>query len=194
MNEHEEKISSLEFDYGNLKKEVANLRDENSTLTAAVDDLENRSKRNNVVFYGIPETGETEDCRQTVDTVLQQFVGLSSSAYSIERVHRTPTVRQQGSQSQSGHVRNKPRMIHACFSSFVQKEKVKAECVKRFKAEEYKGHKLFIANDLSKRVRNLRKGRMEELKRLREEGKKPFFIYPAKLAFKDQNTGKLVVR
>ena len=193
------KITSLEIDVENMQKEVTSLKEENSSLRIAVDDLENRSRRQNLVFHGIPEGGEGENCRRTVVTILQEFVGLSPSAYKMERVHRTPTTMQQRSQardpqhSQRGNTKNvKPRMIHVCFSIFSQKERVKAECVKKFKAEEYDGHKLYVAEDLSKRVRNQRRARIKEFKRLRLEGKKPFFIYPAKLAHRDLKTGKLV--
>lgn len=198
LNDQQEKIRSLEFDYDNVKKEVENLKEENSVLKSAVDDLENRSRRNNLVFYGLTEVGDAEDCRLTLNTMLQQHVKLPSSAYSIERVHRTPTFMQQRSgaqgnqqSQQAGGNAKKPRMIHVCFASYTQKQKVKTECLKHF-TEEYNGHKLAVAEDLSKAVRNLRKNKMVEFKRLREEKKKPFFIYPAKLAYKDPNTGKLI--
>ena len=161
INEQEEKLTCLEIDVENMQKEVTSLKEENSSLRIAVDDLENRSRRQNLVFHGIPDGGEGEDCRRTVDTILQEFVGLSPSTYTMERVHRTPTTMQQRSQardpqqSQRGNTRNaKPRMIHVCFSTFSQKEKVKTEYLKKFKAQEYDGHKLYVAEDLSKRVRS----------------------------------------
>ena len=133
--------------------------------------------------------------------VLQDFVGLSASDYEIERCHRTPTFIPPQSESQahrspsSQHVQpdksTKPRMIHVCFSSFAAREKVRQECIQKFKAAQFKGKKLFVSEDFSKRVVNLRKEKSEAFKRLKTEGKKPFFLYPAKLAYRAQSTGKL---
>ena len=68
---------------------------------------------------------------------------------------------------------------------------MRTACVKKFQAEKFHGQKLFIADDFSKRIRSLRKNKMEDFKKLRLEGKKPFFLYPDKLAFRDQSSGKL---
>ena len=153
LDEQEEKVIGLEMEVDGMKKAVVGLKEENTSLKLLVDDLENRSRRSNLVFHGIPEVGDAEDCRKTIDTVLQQFVGLSQTDYSIERVHRTPTTMQprsrQGQQSDSRPA--KPRMIHICFSSLSQKEKVRAECMKKFKAEDYHGPQALCSRGLQQK-------------------------------------------
>ena len=67
INEHGEKITCLEIDVENMQKEVTSLQEENSSLRIAVDDLENRTRRQNLVFHRIPEGGRRgglqADCR-----------------------------------------------------------------------------------------------------------------------------------
>ena len=196
VNDHEDKICGLQMEVEDLHKELINLRKEEKSLTLLVDDLENRSRRNNLVFHGIPEAegsgvGRHEDCNKTITEVLQ-FVGLLPSDYSIERVHRTPSAPFAPPSNSSQDSRPpRPRIMHVCFTSFKQKELVRTACVKKFQAEKFHGQKLFIADDLSKRIRSLRKNKMEDFKKLRLEGKKPFFLYPDKLAFRDQSSGRL---
>lgn len=84
-------------------------------------------------------------------------------------------------------------MIHVCFATFSAKEKVRQESIKKFKSAQYKGRKLFVLDDFSKRILQLRKNKMDAFKRLKDEGKKPFFMYPDKLAFKVPTTGKLQI-
>ena len=86
-------------------------------------------------------------------------------------------------------------MIHVCFASFAQREYVRAQCIKSFKEKsyKYKGNKLFVAEDFSKRILELRKNKMDHFIRLKGEGKKPFFMFPDRLAFRVQSTGKLQI-
>ena len=61
-----------------------------------------------------------------------------------------------------------------------------------FKEAEYHGKKLFVAEDFSQRIMRQRKEKMDHFKQLKTEGKRPFFLYPAKLAYR-QASGKLIV-
>ena len=60
-------------------------------------------------------------------------------------------------------------------------------CIQKFKESTYKGQKIFVGEDFSKRIQTLRKNQMDEFKRLQREGKKPFFIYPAVVTYRDVN-------
>lgn len=194
VKEQGEKIETCQMEIEELRSQVKNLVVENSAFAAKLDDLENRSRRMNLVFHGVPEVPSTP-CIDVVNDVLS-FVGLSSADYSIERCHRTPTVpvtpppTQDSDDSSS---QPKPRMIHVCFASYQQREKVRVACVKGFKGKQYKGKKLFVAEDFSKRIMQLRKNKMEKFKKLKVEGRKPFFLFPDKLAYRIQSTGKLQI-
>ena len=187
VNENDEKLTACTMQLNDVVDEVKKLRKEKEELALKLDDLENRSRRKNVIFHGVPESGPREKCQEVVKELLQEFVGLSSEVLNeVERCHRTPT---SPSQDQGG---NKPRIIHGAFSTFQTKEKVRKACVGKFKECRFKGQKIFVSDDLSKRILQLRRKKMDTLKRLKDEGKKPFFIYPDKLAYRDRE-GKLHV-
>ena len=181
LNEHDEKLKAVEFDMKEIT-DKAECRDKTiEALEIKIDELENRSRRNNLVFYGVPEPAraEREDCLKTMQELLVDFVGLEIDVtVDIDRCHRTPTYRRNEESS-------KPRMIHVAFPSFVTREKVCKESVQKFKSCEFKGRKIFVADDLSRRVLQLCKKKMGLFNKLKAEKKKPFFIYPDKLRYRN---------
>ena len=192
LKNKKKKIQNLDFEVEKIRKEVDEVKKENEWLTSKLDDLENRGRRKNLVIFGIPESeGGKEDCHKVVSEFLT-FAGVESADIkSIERCHRTP-----GSPYKprsNGKPQAKPRMIHIGFASFVVKERVRKACIGKIKVcKTYMDSKIFIAEDLSKRVLELRKKKMPQVHRLREEGRRPFFIYPDRLCYRDNTTGKLV--
>ena len=152
---------------------MESIKKENKQLVEKIDDLENRSWRNNLVFFGVPERdgrGE-ENCLETVIDLLQNLVGIEDVSKYIERCHRTPSYR-----NRSAEPITKPRLIHVAFSSYVIKEKVRKVSIEKFKSMTYKDSKIFVNEDLSARVLQLRKNLMGQFMKLKKEGKKPFFL------------------
>lgn len=148
-----------------------------------IDDLENRSRRNNLVFFNIPENDddgeEGRSCKSFMADFLEK-IDPDLKGVGIERAHRTPSFRPSGTRSSPGI-----RPIHVCFSSFETKEKVRKKCVDKFKAKKHEGtgRKLFCSDDYSKRVQAQRKALLPKLKELQKEGKKAFFVFPAIIKF-----------
>ena len=84
-------------------------------LEAKVSDLESRSMRDNLLFYGVPEGGETEDCEYCVKKVCAEQLQLQEAQIlAFDRVHRV------GNPSH-----NKVRPIVAKFHYFKQREIVR---------------------------------------------------------------------
>ena len=69
-------------------------------------------------------------------------------------------------------------MIHMSFATFTAREEVRKQCIAKSKNEEFNGRKVFVAEDLSKKVQLKRKAKMDAFKKLQKEGKKPFFTFP----------------
>ena len=179
LDEIKEKFNAIDFEVEKLKTDIAGLQKENNDLNAKIDDLENRSRRSNLVFYGIPELDSgKEDCVKTVTSLFQDFVGVQINPDHIDRCHRTPTFRVPS--------QTKPRIIHVAFSSFKTRELVRKSCIQKFKNKEslFNGHRLFVSEDFSRRVQLMRKAKMDNFKRLQQQGKKPFFVYPDVLKFR----------
>ena len=182
METIEGKLRSVDFEIESVKADIKTLQKEKEDLITKVDDLENRSRRDNLIFFGVPEVAEKENCAELLVDLLENFVGVPDfNRNHIERCHRTPTFKP------SGGPQSKPRIIHVKFSSYQTKELVRKACIQKFKESTYKGQKIFVGEDFSKRIQTLRKNQMGEFKRLQREGKKPFFIYPAVVKYRDAN-------
>ena len=185
VKEHDDVISACTLQIESLEKEIKALKKEKSSFEIKLDDLENRSRRCNIVFHGIKEAPK-ENCHAVVQDMLTKFVGLAAEDFVIERCHRTPTTPLPRAEKDV----RPPRIVHAAFSSYSTKEKVRKACVAKFKEESFNGNKIFVSDDYSKRVLNMRKEKMEKFKKLKEESRKPFFLYPDRLAYRSKD-GKL---
>ena len=54
-----------------------------------------------------------------------------------------------------------------------------------FKQKKFGSAKLFVSNDFSRKVQQLRKEQMPEIRRLRDQGINPFLTYPATINIRD---------
>lgn len=184
IEEVQEKVDAIDITVSNLEREVKELKKVRSSLEVKIDDLENRSRRCNLVYHGLPEK-PGEKCQEAIESLLSDFVGVDMTApgTAIERCHRTPaTPRDDG----------KPRIIHVAFSTYSGKEKVRKACIEKFKSQKFQGNKLFVSDDFSRRVLSMRYEKMGKFKKLKDERKKPFFLYPARLAYRGGD-GKLCI-
>ena len=127
-------------------------------LENKVDDLEGRSKRNNLIFHGVPR-GEKEtwqDSENLVQEVISSKLGITDPV-RFERVHRlnaSPT-----------------SPIVACCTFFKEKQQILKE------KRNLKGTAIFIGEDFSSKVREVRKKLTPHLKQARAEGKKVTMVY-----------------
>ena len=165
------KLENVDYEIKTLQDTMKNLQKENNELINKLDDLENRSRRKNLVIFGIPEAEfdtntkriKREDCNKTIRDFFQ-FV--SAAAEKIERCHRTPTqpLRTQG---QEGSQPPPPRRIHVGFATFTTSKRVRKACLKKLKSTKslYNEKRIFVAEDLSRRVLQLRKKESPQLQR-----------------------------
>ena len=124
-----EKVDNLESFANSASKEIQDLRDEVQqknkqiedleTIFHKVDDLENRSKRNNLVIWNIPERAEEgKSCEEFVKEFIGNHMNMpNAEAIEIERAHRTPPSRSFGNSM-------KPRPIHVKFLRYGNRQMV----------------------------------------------------------------------
>lgn len=109
-------------------------------LALKVDDLENRSRRNNLIIYGLSESSD-EDVRtleaKVRDDIFKKILGIEID--SIERVHRIGRKQSQ---------RTRPVIIR--LFNFAEKTKILSSCFK------LKNTQISISEDFSKKVRDTR--------------------------------------
>ena len=124
-----------------------------------MDDLEGRSKRNNLIFTGLMKKTASdykswEDCENLVRDVIRDKLKITEEV-SFERVHRMKG-------------QNSP--IIACFTKYKDKQTVLK--AKKKLGETQEGKKIFIGEDYSKKVRETRRKLVPFLKEARDKEKK----------------------
>lgn len=105
------------------------------------DDIENRSRRNNLLFFGIPDSGKEtwDDSEAKVIQLCTDKLGVTVNPSSVERAHRI-----------GKHTVDKPRPIIVKFGLFKDKQRVLSAALK------LKGTNISISEDYSKNVRQER--------------------------------------
>ena len=103
-------------------------KDKLKDLEREVEDFRNRSRRNNLVFYNIPEKAEGQDCAAFIKGFINTHMGLEALCgdVEIERAHRTPT-------KVSGNNNKKPRPVHVAFLRYTDKVKILSSAAARLK-------------------------------------------------------------
>ena len=187
LKDQDDKINSVQFDCNANAADIKTLSSKCKELEDKLDDIENRARRNNIVIYGVPDNGERENTRDVLQHVLADFVDVNPEIVNkIQRGHRTPTFPPPGMD-----ITQKHRMIHVAFPSYLHKELVRKQCIAKFKNQEFQGRKLFVSDDFSKKIIEKLKRKMQTFKNLQKEGKKPFFIFPDVIKYRDGD-GKLI--
>lgn len=173
VRQMKEQFSTLNNDVNNLRDEVQSLRDENSTLAQEndqlracckelfykTDDLECRSKRNNLIFYGIQrdENETSDDCEEKVKTLLTDDLGLPTIPF--DRVHRTSMKKDAPIVARCTFYKDRQTILKA----------------KKNLSETNKD--ISIGEDFSERVRAIRKSLLPHYKAAKKDKKKAGMIY-----------------
>lgn len=135
-------VTEVKRDLNDLQNVASEQRAETCALLARIDDLENRSRRSNLLFYGVPDVdGETPQIsEQKVLDLARDSLGIAVDNSHVERAHRLGAFR-----------RGKTRPIIVKFSSF----KIKTQLL--FSGSRLKGTPFSISEDFSLTVRAARK-------------------------------------
>lgn len=103
-------LETKQQEHGIAGQAADSLRNENIALRGRLDDMEDRSRRNNVIFYGIPDLASETwgDAERKITSLLSECSLPSiSGTFGIERSHRL-----------GAYAANKCRPIIVQFSSF----------------------------------------------------------------------------
>ena len=150
--------TSLDFvnrEVEDLKQSLDGKADKSSVakLMAKIDDLENRSKRNNVVFWNIPEgTEDGSTCEGIIQDILVNHMNLERDI-EIMRAHRTTIKNRQN--RRDGEQLSRP--VHVALLRYPDKQFILNNAAAKLKDNPYLGAKIFISDDVSKAVRDERK-------------------------------------
>ena len=189
------KVLDLEQSHNSLSAETEDLRKVKADKTALeklesqVEDLANRSRRNNLVFLNVPESNEDNcgGCSELIKIIATENLKLTidHDSFIIDRAHRTPA-------HLPNFPRPKPRPIHVAFHHFRDRQTV-LRAAKNLKNKPYPTadakFKLVITEDVTPKLQAERSKLWKHRKTLMEEqpGRKVYVNYPASLRIIEPN-------
>ena len=190
----EEGLNSVNSDVAEIKQDLEKKAEKEKLeeLENEVEELRNRSRRNNLVFYNVPEKAEGKDCAEFIQDFIAAHMGLETLCghVEIERAHRTPARRAKSSD------KKKPRPIHVAFLRYTDKAKVLSNAAARLKDNPFQGNLIGIGADFAKKTQERRKELVPYKRHLQKKlgQEKVFIAYPATLKYLDENGKENVVR
>ncbi|XP_049271219.1 uncharacterized protein LOC119391371 [Rhipicephalus sanguineus] len=159
-----EKLTGLEKQVSACTKRVVELEKNLAAMTKKIDELENRSRRSNIIVYGIQEEpNETTETllRTTKERVLEGLLGLDITG--IERIHRLGKLVKENP--------TKSRPVIPKLLDYRDKVSILKECFK------LKGSGFSISEDYSHAVRDVRKKLWNRTKENRDRKEKVMLTY-----------------
>lgn len=161
-----------------MEADIVALKSENVKIKAKLADLEGRSRRNNIRIFGLPES--IEGPRPTVffSQLLMDVLGEETldSPPELDRAHRV-----MSSKPAEEGEKPRPRAVIIRFHRFQTKELVIRATRKMRGKLQYNNKPIFIYEDYSPEVMEMRADYREVMKDLYNAGLKPSLYYPAKL-------------
>ena len=162
-------------------------------LRSKMDDLENSSKRNDVVVWGVKEGCESDfsSIEEFIEKELFTNHMQLEEGIEVMRAHRTGVKRNSLNSDTP-----KPRPIHVCLLRYTDKSYILKNAAAKLKNNKYKDFSVFISDDVSRRVRieraELRKNHLPLIKE-RENVLFAFIPWsiPAQILYKEDGTDKL---
>lgn len=181
LQDLENGVSFMEQEYEHQKDAIKQLEETVSKVSVEqinkkLTDLENYTRRNNVVIRNLPEGSEKEEgCQAFVERFVKENLELN---IEIEVAHRTP-----------GYRTDRTRIIHARCLRRGDREKI-LQSSKKLKGKKFGGNSVYITDDVNEATRKQEKKLLEKVKELRQEGKIAFMPYSTPRVVKYKEKGE----
>ncbi|XP_073405639.1 uncharacterized protein [Dendrobates tinctorius] len=174
VGEVEERVSVLEDHISKMQKAHTQCLQKCAALINKTDDLENRSRRNNVRLVGIPEKTEGNDTTKFIEKWLQDKIGGDnlSKMFVVERAHRVPM--------KPLPMGSPPRTVLAKILNYRDRDAI-LRCVRTAEDMCINGQKISIYPDYSAEVQKQRMSYGGVKRRLRDLKLVYSTLFPAKL-------------
>ncbi|KAI4880552.1 hypothetical protein NFI96_007352 [Prochilodus magdalenae] len=159
MNVAEEQIQEHEVRISSLETALAETQRKNELLRLKLDDLEGRSRRNNIKIVGVPEGEEKGKPTEFVTGLLPKLLGATHFAEPLI-VDRAHCVLQPKPPEGA-----KPRTIIARVHFYTEKERILQ--LRAGRNLDYNGHKVYIFPDYTAEVLSQRRSFRDVMQALR---------------------------
>ena len=140
-------------------------------------DLEDCSRRNNLLFDGFQEeTNETwEETESLITDFVKEKLGIEEDIL-IERAHRT------GKIQRNDGTRNRKRTIVVKFLNFKDKSRI----LHTYREKKLWKEKVFVNEDFSEETASIRKGLLQKAKDLRSQNKVAKVVYDKSIVYEKE--------
>ena len=161
-------------------------------LEKKLDEMENRSKRDNIVIWNIPEGAEKDSsCLELVNKIFYEHMSLQEGI-EVMRAHRTNIKRRENATRGA----SLPRPIHVYLLRYTDKEYVLRNAASKLRDNPFQEGNLYISDDVSKSVREERQKLKERHLGEFREREDVHFAYipwsvPARIIYKVKGESKL---
>ncbi|XP_053571514.1 uncharacterized protein LOC128661265 [Bombina bombina] len=174
--EMEDRLSGLEYTVVTHDTQLDDLLKQNINLHQRLEDLENRSRRNNLRILGIPESLKPKDLIRFVEDTLPRLLKLTPAVFkgSVEQAHRV------GPERQTDRGNTQPRQVMTRLLHF----QLKVEMLQAYRRPSpvlFEGSKLLIFQDYSSELMRKRKEISPICSELNRKREKVYLLYPARL-------------
>ncbi|MEW8547532.1 MAG: hypothetical protein AB2693_28835 [Candidatus Thiodiazotropha sp.] len=157
-------LKATKDELSEMTKSCKQLEKETSSMKEKLVDLESRSMRENLMFYGIPEAGRDENCEELVKHVCKDTLKLQNADQMIfDRAHRI-----------GAKTGPRPRPIVVKFHYYHEREMVRKRSFDY--SDTLKAGNMGIGAQLPKETRDARKQHYPTMKRAKSEGKQVKFV------------------
>ncbi|XP_040062185.1 uncharacterized protein LOC120837076 [Ixodes scapularis] len=143
LENHYQNLAPVRTELENVKIETAQTARLVCGLEARFDDAENHSRRNNLIFYGIPNSTGPETFAQSEQLVIRHcrdHLNITIDPKEIERAHRL-----------GHHTSDRPRPVIVKFTFYKTKDTILSN------GRKFKGTSFSVGEDFSRPVQNARK-------------------------------------
>lgn len=172
MDAAEHRLSESEDNERNSTRVMIHMLQQQTLLKEKCEDLESRSRRNNIRIYSVPEKSEGNNMIDFVSNLIREQLGVTVEL-RIERAHSISVPKRPGQYE-------RPRSIMVLFQSFATKQNVlKAAWMK--KIVQVNGNRIYFDEDFTPAVYKERGKYNGVRKVLRERKIKHRILFPAKL-------------
>ncbi|KAM7365195.1 hypothetical protein PAMP_025109 [Pampus punctatissimus] len=172
--EAEKRIGASEDNGMRHQRAIRYLLHREMDLTARCEDLQNRSRRNNLRIYRVPEGSEGNDAKafvkELIHSVLQSMADVN---IQIERAHRSLTAKPKNPNAA-------PRSLVVRFQDYSVKDAVLRQAWSQRQVL-YKAEPIFFDHDYSPELQKKRAQVREVIKQLKQKNIRAKCIYPAQL-------------
>lgn len=173
----EHRVSGVEDEVSVMAERLKEAEKKISLLTSCVDDLENRSRRDNIRITNLKEGAEGTNPIQFFETWLPSLLGLDKGSGTMKRIKMD---RAHRSLAPPGP---RPRPVIIKLHNSTDKQRIMA-AVRASPELEHDGQRIYIHQDLSSAVREKRRGFNAMCRALIAKGIRFNMRFPATLTLK----------